>query len=64
MEDFIKELNLPYEGKMSGGDYIIKLDTSNDFSKLYNIIATNKDFNLDRDSMATTNNAMFVFYND
>lgn len=64
MEEFIKELDLPYEGKMSGGEYIIKLNTSNDFSKLYNIISTDKQFNLDKNSMATTNNAMFVFYND
>lgn len=64
MEDFINELNLPFEGEMHGDTYIITLNNSNDFSKLYNIISTDKQFTVDNNSVSTTNNAMFKFYND
>lgn len=64
MEEFIDELNLPFEGEMHDGTYVIKLNNSNEYSKLYNIISTDKQFTLEDGSIATTDNAMFVFHND
>lgn len=63
MQDFIDSLDLPFEGKMQGKEYIIELDNSNDFSKLYNIIALNRDLERDEDSVATTKETKFVFTN-
>ena len=63
-EEFIKSLNLPFEGKSAGNDYIINLNNSDDFSTLYNIISNNINLSMDDESITTTSNALFTFFND
>jgi len=63
-EEFVDSLELPFVGEMKLDDYVITLDNSNDFSRLYNIVSNNLDLTLDDDSITTTNNALFIFFND
>jgi len=64
MEEIVQKLNLPFEGEMHNNSYIVILDNSDDFSKLYNNISTRGEFTLDDRSMSTSDNAVFIFYND
>ena len=64
LETFIDSLNLPFEGEIKGDEYVVALGNSNDFSKIYNIISTNKDLNLKDGSTANDSEARFLFLGD
>ena len=63
-EEFIETLDLPFDGERWNDDYIITLNSSDDFSYLYNIISNNNELTLDDSSVTTTDNALFTFFND
>lgn len=67
MDNIVKlvdKLDLPFKGEYAQGEYIITLNTSDEFSELYNQISTDSAFKLDDNSMSTGNNAVFLFYTD
>ena len=63
-EEFVETLDLPFDGEMWNDDYVITVDTSDDFSYLYNLISNNNELTLDDRSITTTDNALFTFFND
>lgn len=64
IKELVEKLDLPFEGEWHENDYIITLNTSDEFSELYNIISTDNSFDLDETSLTTGNNAVFLFYTD
>lgn len=64
MEEFVNKLNLPFDGKIVGEEYVIQLDTSNDFSDLFTCISTNNDLDLQPGSITTEGNAMYVYWSE
>lgn len=64
-EEFIEGLNISFEYEEFGQDTLIKLDNSNDFSTLYNIISNSDETFIDEENSITTDsNIMFKFYSD
>ena len=63
-EEFIASLNLPFEGNEQTGEYVIILNNSDDFSRAYNLISNNQKLSMDDNSVTTTSNALFTFFND
>lgn len=63
-DEFLKSLDLPFQGDDRGNEYIITIDNSNDFSLLYNLISNNENLSMDDDSVTTSDNALFTFFND
>jgi hypothetical protein len=64
MDEFIQSLDLPFEGEYDKhNNYIIEVQTSNDFSDLYNCISLNKELTLGEHSIATDDESLFTFYN-
>lgn len=61
MDNFIEELDLPYEGKMINNQYIIDVNSSNNFSDLFNTISLNSHLSLEDKSVATVDEAKFIF---
>ena len=63
--DFVDELNLPFKGELNDSDeYIIKLNSSNDFSKLFDKISSNEKLNQVDRPLTTVDNSTFKFYYD
>jgi len=63
-EEFIASLNLPFEGNEQADEYVIILNNSDDFSRAYNLISNNQKLSMDDNSVTTTSNALFTFFND
>ena len=63
-EEFIASLNLPFEGNGQADEYVIILNNSDDFSRAYNLISNNQKLSMDDNSVTTTSNALFTFFND
>lgn len=63
MQEFIDSLNLPFSGDMHDKQYIINVDSSNKFSKLFNSISLNDFLSLEDNSVATDEESMFRFTN-
>ena len=62
LEEFIDSLGIDsFEGEYNGDSYIIEVNTSNDFSRLFNIISTNDKLSADENSTATVSKSHFVF---
>ena len=61
LEQFIETLELPFEGETQGDKYVVEVDTSNDFSALFNQIDLNKDLHLTGESKATDSESTFRF---
>lgn len=63
MQEFIDSLNLPFEGKMINRQYIIDVNSSNDFSDMFNCISLNNELNLEENSTASVDESRFTFTN-
>lgn len=61
MRDFIDFLELPYEGEEGDKNYILNLNSSNEFSKVFDLIDTNKDLFIKGESKATGDETSFRF---
>lgn len=61
MDNFISDLDLPFEGEMRGNQYIINIETSNDFSNLFSKVSMNDKLHLDGKSEANVDKAEFRF---
>lgn len=61
IDDFIQDLNLPFEGEMRGSQYIINVETSNDFSDLFSTISMNDKLHLEDKSKASKEESEFRF---
>jgi hypothetical protein len=62
MNNFIDSLNLPLEGEMRGKQYIIDVNTSDEFSSLFVAISLNDSLRLDdTSSIATTDESKFRY---
>ena len=64
MEEFVASLELPFEGEMKGEEYVVPLYNSDEFSDAYNIVSTDKDFIVSKDSIANNDEARFKFISD
>lgn len=64
MEEFVDNLDIPFQGEMMGEEYVVTLANSDEFSELYNIISTNKILNIKNDSTANDSEARFCFEAD
>lgn len=63
--DFVDELNLPFSGELNDSDeYIIELNSSNDFSRLFDKISSNDKLNQVDRPLTTVDNSTFKFYYD
>ena len=63
--DFVDELNLPFSGELNDSDeYIIKLNSSDDFSKLFDKISSNEKLKQVDRPLTTVDNSTFKFYYD
>lgn len=63
MQEFINDLDLPFEGTMVNKQYIIDVESSDQFSDLFNTISLNNFLNLEDNSVATVDEAKFTFTN-
>lgn len=63
-DEFIQSLDLPFEGEEWGDEYVITVNNSDDFSWLYNLISNNDSLSMDDNSVTTTDNAVFTFFDD
>lgn len=61
MNEFISSLDLPYEGEQHGPEYIINLDSSNEFSEVFNKISLINSLSLDGDSTANDDESLFRY---
>ena len=62
IEEFVDSLGLSqFEGEINGDSYMIEVYSSNDFSKIFNLVSTNDELQADDDSVATVNKTHFVF---
>ena len=62
IEEFVKSLNLPIEGSFRNKDeYIINLNNSDDFSKLFTHISLNNDLFVEDGSVATDSETEFRY---
>ena len=63
MKEFIDSLNLPFEGEMRNNQYIINLNSSNEFSTIFNLISLNNSLNSIDGSVATEDKTEFRYTN-
>lgn len=61
MQEFIDSLNLPFEGEMRNNEYIININNSDDFSKLFSSISLNSELSLIDNSLATDEESRFRY---
>lgn len=61
IEEFIDSLNLPFAGEMRESQYIINVETSDDFSKIFSAVSMNDKLHLDGKSEASVNKSNFRF---
>lgn len=67
LEEFAKELGISKEGNYSRNDsYVIDLDSSDEFGKMYSLLDTNNDLDYEEDSSLLTvdNSSMIYTYQD
>lgn len=67
VEDLLLELGIKKEGNYSSnGSYVIDLDSSEEFGKIYSLLDTNKDLEYEEDSSLLTvdNSSMIYNYDD
>ena len=61
--EFAKELGIKKEGyETTDGTYVIELDNSNEFSKVYTLLDKNEDAILDVESMLMTSDEVEMTY--
>ena len=63
MQEFIDSLELPFKGEMRGSQYIINLNSSDDFSKVFSLISLNNSLNDIGGSTATDKETLFRYTN-
>lgn len=63
LQEFIDSLELNYQGDFINDKYVIKLNTSNEFSELYNELSNNKELHVLDNPIADNDSAVFVFSN-
>ena len=63
LQEFVDSLELLYPGEYKNDEYIIKLDSSNDFSILYNLLSNNKELKVSDNPIADNDTASFIFSN-
>lgn len=61
MQELIDDLELPFEGEMQNDQYIIDVNSSDEFSELFNAVSLHKGLSLEDNSVATVNEAKFTF---
>ena len=62
LENFVEKCDLlQYGGEMEDDHYTVEVTSSDEFSKLFNTVSTNKDLSPDEDSVATVNKSHFIF---
>ncbi len=63
LQEFIDSLKLNYKGDFINDRYVIKLNTSNEFSELYNKLSNNKELQVLDNPIADNDSAVFIFSN-
>lgn len=61
LQEFVDMLQLSYEGEYINDTYIIRVNSSNEFSDIYNQISLNKKLEPFGDSTATSDISRFKF---
>ena len=62
VEKYLKDLGVTKEGRVSGDEYIITLQDSDDFARTYSILETSNDLNIDDSLSLLSNTASKIFY--
>jgi len=61
IQNFVDDLKLPFDGEYDGNSYIVTVNSSDDFSKLFNSIDLNPQLHLSGQSKATKDESLFRF---
>ena len=61
LQEFVDSLELLYPGEYKNDEYVITLNSSNDFSILYNLLSNNKNLSINDNPIADNDTASFIF---
>lgn len=62
VEKYLKDLGITKEGKVQGDKYIVTLQDSDDFARMYSILETSNDLDIDDSLSLISNTASKIFY--
>ncbi len=62
IEEFVKDIGFPENGKMVDGKYIINFDNSNDYSKAYTKLDKYEGADLDPEDMVLSDTSSVMVY--
>lgn len=63
LQDFIDSIELPYTGEFKEEGYVVVVNTSNEFSDIYNFLSKLDEFYVLDNPIADNDNASFTFTN-
>ena len=64
-KEFLSSIGINFEGNYSGkNSYVVDLDSSNDFSKVFSLLEKSELEEEDESSMVTLHNTLQVYKND
>lgn len=61
LQDFINGIELPYKGEFKDEGYVVVVNSSNEFSDIYNFLSKLDSFHVLDNPIADNNNASFTF---
>ena len=62
LEQLLKDLHITKQGKMNGDKYIINLDNSDEFSRMYTVLDKYEDADLDPEEMIMSSSSSLMVY--
>lgn len=62
LEQLLKDLNITKQGKMNGDKYIIQLDNSDEFSRMYTVLDKYEGADLDPEEMVMSSSSSIMIY--
>jgi len=62
LEQLLKDLHITKQGKMNGDKYIIQLDNSDEFSRMYTVLDKYEGADLDPEGMVMSSSSSIMVY--
>lgn len=62
VEKYLKDLGITKEGNVQGDKYIVTLQDSDEFARMYSILETSNDLNIDDSLSLLSNSSSKIFY--
>ena len=62
LEQLLKDLNITKPGKLNGDKYIIQLENSDEFSKMYTVLDKYEGADLDPEGMVMSSSSSIMIY--